>query len=87
MNTYVTPTNHTNDLHTDSDRLWQALMEMAKLGATPKGAAPRAVPFGLIISAIFLPAGKAVTPMPKQSWQAATLIASLLAVSMMAVLG
>ena len=41
MNTYVTPTNHTNDLHTDSDRLWQALMEMAKLGATPKGGVNR----------------------------------------------
>lgn len=28
-------------LHTDSDRLWQALMEMAKIGATPKGGVNR----------------------------------------------
>ena len=41
MNTYVTPTNHINDLHTDSDRLWESLMEMAKLGATPKGGVNR----------------------------------------------
>ncbi|MCC5903482.1 MAG: Zn-dependent hydrolase [Halomonas sp.] len=41
MNTYVTPTNEITDLRTDSDRLWGSLMEMAKLGATPKGGVNR----------------------------------------------
>ena len=40
MNTYVTPIKESN-LHTDSDRLWASLMEMAKLGATPKGGVNR----------------------------------------------
>ena len=92
MNTYVTPIKESN-LHTDSDRLWASLMEMAKLGATPKGGVNRqaltdlerqgrtclfsgvvlkAVRFALIILAIFLPAGKAATPAPKQLWRAVT---------------
>ena len=33
MNTYVSPTPDITSLRTDSDRLWEALMEMAKLGA------------------------------------------------------
>lgn len=92
MNTYVTPIKE-SDLLTDGDRLWASLMEMAKLGATPKGGVNRqaltdldrqgrdlfiqwcraeAARFASIISAISLPAGKAATPVPKQSWRAAT---------------
>ncbi|TMU28654.1 Zn-dependent hydrolase [Halomonas sp. ATBC28] len=41
MNTYVSPTTDITSLRTDSDRLWEALMEMAKLGATPKGGVNR----------------------------------------------
>ncbi|SNY98449.1 Zn-dependent hydrolase [Halomonas sp. hl-4] len=41
MNTYVNPTTNITDLHTDSDRLWQSLMEMATLGATAKGGVNR----------------------------------------------
>ncbi len=40
MNTYVTPIKE-SDLLTDGDRLWASLMEMAKLGATPKGGVNR----------------------------------------------
>ena len=41
MNSFAEPKIATADLRTDSDRLWEALMEMAKLGATPKGGVNR----------------------------------------------
>ena len=41
MNSFAEPTIATADLRTDSDRLWESLMEMAKLGATAKGGVNR----------------------------------------------
>lgn len=41
MSTYITPTNDIAHLRTDSDRLWESLMEIAKLGATAKGGVNR----------------------------------------------
>lgn len=41
MNSLTEPKIALADLRTDSDRLWDSLMEMAKLGATAKGGVNR----------------------------------------------
>ena len=37
----TSPANTLSELRTDSDRLWQSLMTLAELGATPKGGVNR----------------------------------------------
>lgn len=41
MNSLVELRTDITTLHSDNDRLWQALREMAKLGASPKGGVNR----------------------------------------------